>query len=283
MTVLSSERGGVEAISRYVEMRTDVDLLMGCCAKAHDRLDEAQELETRLELVRWQVLKALSREDDEVAFTAATGVLKLLWSELWQEMTRMGIDSMCPAHRDHWRYQYLEIRSVTIYAGCQRGPAQHHRRPDPGAAPMMPVLVPGEVGELGADAVRELTCPGRRRSTDRDVRRAGSDALVRDRAGRLGPHRRRRGATAEGAPPSSTWSRRPRVGRGLRAAAAHPLADGQALVRRSRASTRARCRSRWPTAPRSRSAAFPSGRCPGCMCCTVRGRRRPGRSAGRRP
>lgn len=118
MTVLGSERGGIEAISRYVEMRSDVDLLMSCCAKAHDRLDEAQEFETRLELVRWQVLKALSREEDEVAFTAATGVLKLLWSELWQEMTRMGIDSMCPAHRDHWRYQYLESRSATIYAGA---------------------------------------------------------------------------------------------------------------------------------------------------------------------
>lgn len=117
MTVLKSERGGVEAISRYVEMRSDIDLLMSCCAKSHDRLDEAQDFETRLELVRWQVLKALSREDDEVAFVAATGVLKLLWSELWQEMTRMGIDAMCPIHRDHWRHQYLEIRSVTIYAG----------------------------------------------------------------------------------------------------------------------------------------------------------------------
>lgn len=118
MTVLKSERGGVEAISRYVEMRSDIDLLMSCCAKVHDRLDDAQEFETRLELVRWQVLKALSREGDENAFAAATGILKLLWSELWQEMTRMGIDSMCPTHRDHWRYQYLETRSVTIYAGA---------------------------------------------------------------------------------------------------------------------------------------------------------------------
>jgi alkylation response protein AidB-like acyl-CoA dehydrogenase len=117
MTVFQNERGGVESISRYVEMRTDMDLLVGCCAKQGDRLDEALEYETRLELVRWQVIKALSRQDDEVAFTAATGVLKVFWSELWQEITRMGMDSMCPTHRDHWRYQYLEIRSATIYAG----------------------------------------------------------------------------------------------------------------------------------------------------------------------
>jgi alkylation response protein AidB-like acyl-CoA dehydrogenase len=63
------------------------------------------------------VLKALARQDDEVAFTAATAVLKVFWSELWQEITRMGTDSMCPRHRDHWRFQHLEIRSTTIYAG----------------------------------------------------------------------------------------------------------------------------------------------------------------------
>jgi alkylation response protein AidB-like acyl-CoA dehydrogenase len=117
MTVFQSERGGVESISRYVEIRADVDLLLSCCAKHGNQLDAASEFDIRLELVRWQVIKALSRQDDETAFSAATGVLKLFWSELWQEVTRMGIDSMCPAHRDHWRFQYLEIRSATIYAG----------------------------------------------------------------------------------------------------------------------------------------------------------------------
>ena len=118
MTVLNSERGGVDAMSRYVEMRSDIDLLLGCCAKKSRREADAAEFETRLELVRWQVLKAVSREHDDVAFGSATAVLKLLWSELWQEMTRMGIDSMCADHRDHWRHQYLEIRAVSIYAGA---------------------------------------------------------------------------------------------------------------------------------------------------------------------
>lgn len=118
MTVLNCERGGVEAMSRYVEMRSDIDLLLGCCAKHSERYAHAKAFETRLEIVRWQVIKALSREEDPSAFLAATSVLKLLWSELWQEMTRMGIDSMCPTHRDHWRYQYLEVRSVSVYAGA---------------------------------------------------------------------------------------------------------------------------------------------------------------------
>ncbi|WP_214104745.1 acyl-CoA dehydrogenase family protein [Acrocarpospora catenulata] len=117
MTVLNSERGGVEAVSRYVEMRTDIDLLLGCCAKLADRIPEAEEFETRLELVRWQVRKAITREGDERAFTSATGVLKVFWSELWQEMTRMGLDSMCPVHRDHWNLAYLDSRATTIYAG----------------------------------------------------------------------------------------------------------------------------------------------------------------------
>jgi len=118
MTVLQSERGGVEAMSRYVEMTGDVGLLESCCATGGECLPEAVTgFRTRLELVRWQVLKALSREDDQVAFTRATAVLKLMWSELWQEVTRWGIESGCATHRDHWRYQYLETRAVTIYAG----------------------------------------------------------------------------------------------------------------------------------------------------------------------
>ena len=117
MTVFANERGGVEGISRYVEMRGDMDVLLNCCANLRNQQEAARALETRVEVVRWQVAKALSRIEDEAAFLSSTGVMKLMWSELWQELTEMGIASMCEQHEDHWRYQYLETRATTIYAG----------------------------------------------------------------------------------------------------------------------------------------------------------------------
>ena len=117
MTVLASERGGVEGISRYVEMRADVDVLLDCCSHLGGDERVAQEFDTRLEIVRWQVAKAVSREGDDLGFLSATGVLKLMWSELWQEVTSLGMSSMCQRHRGYWRHQFLETKAVTIYAG----------------------------------------------------------------------------------------------------------------------------------------------------------------------
>jgi alkylation response protein AidB-like acyl-CoA dehydrogenase len=117
MTVLSNERGGVEGISRYVEIRGDLDILQSCCATQAVAREMAAGFDTRLELVRWQVLKALSRIDDPPLYASAVSVLKLMWSELWQEIATVGLESMCPTHEEHWRFSYLETRSATIYAG----------------------------------------------------------------------------------------------------------------------------------------------------------------------
>ena len=117
MTVLLNERGAVEGITRYVEMRGDMDTLLRCCAARVDRQASASELDIRLELVRWQVAKAVELEADPVAFFQAASVLKVTWSELWQEMTEFGMAAMCPDHRDHWRHQYLETRASSIYSG----------------------------------------------------------------------------------------------------------------------------------------------------------------------
>lgn len=117
MTVLGNERGGVDGISRYIEIRADLDLLLDCCAKLRDDLRVVRGYDTRLELVRWQVAKAVSRESDNRAFNSAIGVVKLMWSELWQEVTSLGAATMCPHHEAYWRGQYLESKSATIYAG----------------------------------------------------------------------------------------------------------------------------------------------------------------------
>lgn len=116
MTVLQNERGAVEGITRYVEMRGDMDLLLRHCSGTRHE-SAALELDVRLELVRWQVAKAVELVADEVAFTRASSVLKVTWSELWQEITQLGLRVCPPEHREHWRHQYLETRAASIYSG----------------------------------------------------------------------------------------------------------------------------------------------------------------------
>jgi alkylation response protein AidB-like acyl-CoA dehydrogenase len=117
MTTLTAERGGVEAITRYVDVRGDLDLLLKCCATGGVERARAEELDVRLELLRWQVTKALDHVDDEAAFFSRTSILKVLWSEVWQHVTETGMESHCVAHKDHWRNQYLETRAMSIYSG----------------------------------------------------------------------------------------------------------------------------------------------------------------------
>lgn len=117
MTTLTAERGGIEAITRYVEIRGDMDILTNCCIRGTGREADAGDLDTRLELVRWQVMKALDFEEDEQAFFEKTCMLKIMWSDLWQDISSLALEHTCAAHEAHWRNQYLETRAATIYSG----------------------------------------------------------------------------------------------------------------------------------------------------------------------
>ena len=118
MRILTDERGGTETAARYVEIRSDVDLLLESCGDRPELASELQELDIRTELLRWQLSKVVDLEDEQgEAFQRAVSILKVLWSELWQDVTRVGVKAMVPADREHWRYQYFESRAVSIYSG----------------------------------------------------------------------------------------------------------------------------------------------------------------------
>lgn len=117
MTILKNERGTIEGASRYIEIRADMDLLTGCCAREDEFTGEIAALDVRVEILRWQVKKAVARENDELLFTSATSGLKVTWSDLWKEVANLGIKISCPPHRAHWRHQYLESRAASIYSG----------------------------------------------------------------------------------------------------------------------------------------------------------------------
>jgi alkylation response protein AidB-like acyl-CoA dehydrogenase len=118
MTVLGNERGLIEGIVRYVEIRSDVDLLAACCCAGDPgRMRAVADFDARAEVIRWQVAKAVAIRDNEREGARSSSVLKVWWSEFWQQVTNFASTLDCPTHRDHWRHQYLESRSVTIFSG----------------------------------------------------------------------------------------------------------------------------------------------------------------------
>lgn len=119
MRVLGDERGGIETAARYVEIRSDVDALLAVLGDDPRYTDRLRDLDIRTELVRWQLAKIadLDTAGDEERLGRAGAVLKLMWSELWQDVTRLGVVHTPTAQHRHWTYQYLESRAVTIYGG----------------------------------------------------------------------------------------------------------------------------------------------------------------------
>ncbi len=54
--------------------------------------------------------------EDKERFLRTVCTLKLVWSELWQELTAFAVTLHCAEH-EHWRFQYLETRATSIYSG----------------------------------------------------------------------------------------------------------------------------------------------------------------------
>mgnify|MGYP001295782339 CR=1 FL=1 len=118
MRVLGDERGGVESATRYVDIRSDLDLLLKTVGDRPELATTLRELDVRAELLRWQLAKVVDRQADRDTASARAGaVLKTMWSELWQDVTRVGLETSPHEYRAHWRYQYLEARAVSIYSG----------------------------------------------------------------------------------------------------------------------------------------------------------------------
>jgi alkylation response protein AidB-like acyl-CoA dehydrogenase len=117
MTTLMNERGSVEATSRYVELRADMDLLLKTLGDRPELKEQLNELDIRVELVHWQVSKAIDIDIDSEEFFRATSIMKVLWSELWQATSAFGLENMTPETADYWRLQYLDTRAASIYSG----------------------------------------------------------------------------------------------------------------------------------------------------------------------
>jgi alkylation response protein AidB-like acyl-CoA dehydrogenase len=116
---LSRERGVHQSMRRYLEVSNYLRQAEACQAEVGDTHgDVLESLRARLELVWWHVVRCveegvMGRGDS----APAESVLKVYWSELWQEIAHFGLELGCEAHRQRWREIYLYSRSATIWAG----------------------------------------------------------------------------------------------------------------------------------------------------------------------
>lgn len=118
MALLGDERGGSETAARYVDIRADVDLLLSSLADRGDLARQLDQLDVRTEVLRWQLAKVVDLESEEdERFWRAVSMLKVQWSDLWQDVTRFGLEHGRPEDREHWRFHYFEAKAVSIYSG----------------------------------------------------------------------------------------------------------------------------------------------------------------------
>jgi alkylation response protein AidB-like acyl-CoA dehydrogenase len=117
MTVLTNERGTTEAATRLVEITIQADTLVTCCTPGTSYEQRAGRLRERTELLRWHILRTTEEKAAGEDWFRGGSTLKVIWSELLQDCSRLGVESGCARHRDHWRYKYLDSRAASIYSG----------------------------------------------------------------------------------------------------------------------------------------------------------------------
>ena len=117
MTVLTAERGAGFAALALQNLTEILALLKDSAAGRADLAAKVAALDTRLSIVRWQIMRAIERMAAGRNATPSASILKLVWSELEQDMIRTGFETDCPRHRERWRFLELECRSSTIASG----------------------------------------------------------------------------------------------------------------------------------------------------------------------
>ncbi len=117
MTVLTAERGaGFAALA--LKAIADVIALLEHCTRARPQLQpRLDELRVKQGMTRYHIMRSIERMAGERNATPSVSVMKLVYSELTQELIRFGFETDCPEHRDRWRFLELDCRSDTIASG----------------------------------------------------------------------------------------------------------------------------------------------------------------------
>lgn len=117
MTVLTAERGAGFAALKIKKMRDLVELLELSLAGRESLEPGLHSAKTRFEVAQWHIRRSIELLGSSRNPLPASSILKLLWSELEQDMARLGFESDNPAFLDQWRHHLLSLRADTIASG----------------------------------------------------------------------------------------------------------------------------------------------------------------------
>lgn len=117
-TILTAERGvGFGAIALN-QLHRYITLIRSHCGVNSATLGaRLPELATKVELLRWQMMRSIEKTARGEHDPKSSSVLKVFWSELTQQIIHLMAYSRCPVHGDWLRQKLLDHRSGTIVSG----------------------------------------------------------------------------------------------------------------------------------------------------------------------
>jgi alkylation response protein AidB-like acyl-CoA dehydrogenase len=117
-TILTHERGvGFGAIALTALLKYVALIRQHCGTRSPVLAARLPDLATRVELLRWQMMRSIENIAQGRHDRKASSVLKVYWSELTQEIIHLAAYANCPVHGDYLRQKLLDHRSGTIVSG----------------------------------------------------------------------------------------------------------------------------------------------------------------------
>lgn len=118
MTIMSYERGGGFGALALQWLDESLDLLRSHCgAKILVLHPKVAALQQRVNLVRWQIMRSIEQAAAGRDASPSSSIMKLTWSELLQDIVRVGFLTNCVEHLARWRFLVLAYRSESIASG----------------------------------------------------------------------------------------------------------------------------------------------------------------------
>jgi len=107
-----------DALRWFVLIRETLDQLKTDVAMDGPRFQQrCLELNGRTQALLWHMRRVTEMMASGGQWLAPSQILRLAWSELWQEITECGLAVGLPQSDAYWRMRYLEARAVTIHSG----------------------------------------------------------------------------------------------------------------------------------------------------------------------
>jgi alkylation response protein AidB-like acyl-CoA dehydrogenase len=108
-----------DAIRWFVLVAESLDRLKATVAKPGGArfAQRYRELLGRTQALRWHAMRVTEMMAQDGEWLKPSSILRVAWSELWQDIAECGVAAGLPEEEAYWRMTYLETRAVTIHSG----------------------------------------------------------------------------------------------------------------------------------------------------------------------